>query len=42
MEPADRAALDRSLIRGIAWTGAIKWLTQIVAWVSTLAVARLL
>src|SRR5215204_5408284 len=38
----DRATLDRSLIRGVAWTGAIKWVTQIAAWVSTLAVARLL
>jgi teichuronic acid exporter len=41
-EPFDRAALDRSLVRGIAWTGAIKWVTQIAAWLSTLAVARLL
>jgi hypothetical protein len=38
----DRATLDRSLVRGVAWTGAIKWVTQIAAWVSTLAVARLL
>jgi O-antigen/teichoic acid export membrane protein len=38
----DRAALDRSLVRGVAWTGAIKWVTQIAAWLSTLAVARLL
>jgi len=38
----DRAALDRSLVRGVAWTGAIKWITQIAAWLSTLAVARLL
>lgn len=41
-ERFDRAALDRSLIKGVAWTGAIKWITQIAAWVSTLAVARLL
>ena len=38
----DAASLDRSLVRGVAWTGAIKWVTQIAAWVSTLAVARLL
>jgi PST family polysaccharide transporter len=38
----DTASLDRSLVRGVAWTGAIKWVTQIAAWVSTLAVARLL
>ena len=41
-ERYDRAALDRSLVRGIAWTGAIKWATQIVTWLATLAIARLL
>ena len=41
-EQLDRATLDRSLIRGVAWTGAIKWLTQIAAWLSTLGVAHLL
>ena len=41
-ERLDRATLDRSLVRGVAWTGAIKWVTQIAAWLSTLAVARLL
>ena len=41
-ERLDRAALDRSLVRGVAWTGAIKWVTQVAAWLSTLAVARLL
>lgn len=41
-ERLDRAALDRSLVRGVAWTGAVKWLTQIATWLSTLAVARLL
>ena len=38
----DRATLDRSLVRGVAWTGAIKWVTQIVTWIATLAIARLL
>lgn len=38
----DRAALDRSLVRGIAWTGGVKWVTQIVAWLSTFIVARIL
>ena len=38
----DRASLDRSLVRGIAWTGAIKWITQVAVWGSTLVVARLL
>ncbi len=42
----DRAApapnLDRSLVRGIAWTGAMRWATQLVGWASTLIVARLL
>jgi PST family polysaccharide transporter len=38
----DRRELDRSLIKGLAWTGAAKWGTQIVAWGATLVVARLL
>jgi PST family polysaccharide transporter len=37
-----RHTLDRSLVRGIAWTGAIKWLSQILSWVSTIVVVRLL
>jgi PST family polysaccharide transporter len=41
-ERYDRATLDRSLVRGIAWTGAIKWVTQLAAWLSTITVARLL
>ncbi|MBX3324390.1 MAG: lipopolysaccharide biosynthesis protein [Nitrospira sp.] len=35
-------ALDCTLMRGIAWTGAIKWLSQLLSWVSTIVVARLL
>jgi len=38
----DRAMLDRSLVRGVAWTGLIKWVTQVAAWLSTLVVASLL
>lgn len=34
--------LDRSLIHGIAWTGAIKWITQVLTWGSTIVVARVL
>lgn len=34
--------LDRSFIQGVAWTGAVKWLSQIVTWVGTILVARLL
>ena len=41
-EVIDRASLDRSLVRGVAWTGAVKWVTQIAVWASTLLVARLL
>jgi len=40
--PLDRASLDRSLVRGVAWTGSVKWLTQLAAWASTLVVARIL
>ena len=35
-------ALDRSLVQGIAWTGGMKWLTQLVSWAVTIFVARLL
>lgn len=35
-------SLDRTLVRGIAWTGGMKWLTQFVSWAVTLVVARLL
>lgn len=34
--------LDHSLIRGIAWMGAVRWSTQLVSWGATLMVARLL
>ena len=34
--------LDRVLVRGLAWTGAVKWLSQILSWLSTIVVARLL
>src|SRR5713226_1839930 len=34
--------LDRSLLSGLAWTGAARWVTQIVSWVITLFIARLL
>ena len=34
--------LDRSLMHGIAWTGAFKWGTQVLSWAATLVIARLL
>ena len=34
--------LDRSLVYGIAWTGVFKWTTQVLTWLSTLVIARLL
>src|SRR4029077_77599 len=41
--PETRARdLDRSLIKGIAWTGAMRWGTQALSWASTLVVAHLL
>ena len=36
------SALDRSLVRGIAWTGGVRWLTQLVSWGATLVVASIL
>jgi len=41
-EPSPARALDRSLLRGLAWTGMMRWATQILSWASTLVVARLL
>ena len=41
-ERLDRAALDRSLVRGVAWTGSVKWVAQLVAWLATFIVARTL
>jgi O-antigen/teichoic acid export membrane protein len=35
-------SLDRILIRGVAWTAAVKWLTQIFTWGTTVVVAHLL
>lgn len=40
--PSTSRALDRVLVRGIAWTGGARWLTQMVSWAVTLLVARLL
>lgn len=34
--------LDRSLLHGVAWTGGIKWVTQILSWSATLVIARIL
>ena len=40
---AERARqLDRSLMHGVAWTGAMKWGTQVFSWAATLVIARLL
>jgi teichuronic acid exporter len=36
------STLDGALIRGIAWTGGIRWTSQILTWVATIVVARLL
>ena len=34
--------LDRSLVRGVSWTGGIKGVTLLLSWVSTIIVARIL
>lgn len=36
------SAFDGSLVRGLAWTGAVKWGSQLLTWLSTIVVARLL
>jgi teichuronic acid exporter len=30
------------MVRGIAWTGAVKWCSQLLSWISTIVVVRLL
>jgi len=40
--PKADKSLDRVLVRGIAWTGAAKYATQILRWASTFIVVRLL
>ena len=42
LSAADHGRLDRSFVKGVAWTGASKWSIQIITWVATLVVARLL
>ena len=42
MTPAAAQNLDRRLVQGIAWTGAVRWATQILSWAATFVVARLL
>ncbi len=34
--------LDRTLVHGLAWTGGVKIASQVLSWLSTLVVARLL
>ena len=41
-QASEAATLDRNLVRGIVWTGAGKWGSQVLSWASTLIVARLL
>ena len=40
--PPERDQLDRALLRGIAWTGALRWATQVLNWSITIVLARLL
>lgn len=35
-------SLDRALVTGLAWTGGVKWIAQLVSWAATLIVARLI
>jgi len=42
MDATHSLRLDRSLVRGIAWTGGVKWMTTLLTWGITLAIARLL
>jgi PST family polysaccharide transporter len=37
---SQNAHVDRSLVRGIAWTGSVKWAVQVLSWASTLVIVR--
>jgi O-antigen/teichoic acid export membrane protein len=42
-EPATRVnSLDKALVGGVAWTATVKWSTQLLTWVMTVLVARIL
>ena len=38
----DTKLLDRSLVQGMFWTGGVKWASQVVSWLTTILVARIL
>lgn len=40
--PPDSATMDKHLVGGVIWTASAKWTTQVISWVSTLIIARLL
>lgn len=40
--PEPGSGLDRALVKGLAWTGGARWTTQLVTWLATILVARLL
>lgn len=42
MSEAETKLLDRSLVRGMFWTGLVKWASQVVSWATTILVARML
>jgi O-antigen/teichoic acid export membrane protein len=42
IRPANSRGLDSAFVHGIAWTAAVKWLTQAITWGITVLVARLL
>lgn len=37
-----RRSLDHAIVRGMAWTGAASWVAQMLSWLATLLVVRLL
>jgi O-antigen/teichoic acid export membrane protein len=42
VETGEPGGLDRTLLRGMAWTGGSRWLAQLLSWLSTMVVARIL
>ena len=42
MPASGRVELDRTLLSGIAWTGILRWVAQLLSWVGTAYAARIL
>jgi O-antigen/teichoic acid export membrane protein len=40
--PSPDRSLDRSIVRAVAWNGVARWASQVLSWITTIVVARVL